>query len=58
MGGVIKYVNISISSAFWGQKNKKISITHTNKNVVSDFIRKSHPNKHKKNAPYLLPLKK
>ena len=32
--------------------------THANKNVVSDFIRKSHPNKHKKNAPYLQFLKK
>lgn len=28
-GGVIKYVNILISSAFWGQKNKKICIKHT-----------------------------
>ena len=28
-GGAIKYVNILISSAFWGQKNKKICIKHT-----------------------------
>ena len=58
MGGVIKYVNILISSAFWGQKSKKnMYKTHANKNIVSDFIRKSHPNKYKKNVPYLLLLK-
>ena len=52
MGGVIKYVNILISSAFWGQKNKKLCIKHTQiKNIVSDFIRKLHPNKLKKNVP-------
>lgn len=27
--------------------------THANKNVVSDFIRKSHPNKYKKKCPLL-----
>lgn len=47
-----------ISSAFWGQKSKKnMYKTHANKNIVSDFIRKSHPNKYKKNVPYLLLLK-
>ena len=40
------------------EKQKNMYKTHTNKNVVSDFIRKLHPNKHKKNVTYLLPLKK